>query len=49
MNQILVEDIEDDVLEKLQRRATHNGRSMDDEVIEILRDAVTGEEDNRME
>jgi plasmid stability protein len=36
-------DIDDDVLQKLEERARRNGHSMDDEVREILRDAVKSE------
>jgi plasmid stability protein len=37
-------DIEDDVLEKLQLRAYRNGGTTEQEVIEILRDAVKNDD-----
>lgn len=40
MAQILVRDIEDDVQERLQRRAARHGRSMEAEVRDILSDSV---------
>lgn len=40
MAQIIVRDIEDDVKERLQRRAAQHGCSMEAEVRDILRDAV---------
>src|SRR5258708_10324161 len=40
MAQILVRDIEDDVKERLQRRAARHGRSMEAEIRDILRDVV---------
>ena len=40
MAQIIVRDIEDDVKDRLQRRAARHGRSMEAEVRDILRDAV---------
>lgn len=43
MAQILVRQIEDDVKEKLQRRARQHGRSTEEEVREILRNAVRDE------
>jgi len=44
MAQILVRDIDDDVKERLQRRAARHGRSMEAEVRDILRDSVKDEE-----
>ena len=43
MAQILVRDIEDDVKERLQRRAARHGRSMEAEVRDILRNVVREE------
>jgi len=43
MAQILVRDVEDDVKERLQRRAARHGRSMEAEVRDILRNAVREE------
>ena len=43
MSELLVDDIETDVLEKLQKRARRHGRSTEEEVREILRTAVTSE------
>ena len=48
MAQILVRNIEDSVKVRLQRRARLNGRSMEAEVREILRDTV-GEKRNGSE
>lgn len=45
MGEILVDEIEDDVLKKLQQRARCHGRSTKDEAREILRDAVVNEGD----
>jgi len=44
MAQILVRDIEDDVKQRLQRRALRHGRSMEAEIRDILRDAIKEEE-----
>jgi len=44
MAQILVRDIEDDVKERLQRRAVRHGHSMEAEVRDILRDVVKDEQ-----
>jgi antitoxin FitA len=46
MAQLLVRNLEKTVKAKLQRRAKRNGRSMEEEVREILRDA-TKEEDRQ--
>lgn len=43
MEQLVVDEIEDEVLEKLQERARCHGRSTEDEVREILRTAVITE------
>jgi plasmid stability protein len=43
MAQLVVRNIEDDVKTRLQGRASRNGRSLEEEVREILRDAVKGE------
>lgn len=43
MAQILVRKLDDDVKEKLQKRARRHGRSTEEEVREILRNAVKGE------
>jgi plasmid stability protein len=40
--QLVVRNLEDDVAQKLKRRAKRNARSMEDEVRHILRDAVRG-------
>jgi plasmid stability protein len=40
MAQLVVRQLDDDVKEKLQRRARHHGRSTEEEVREILRNAV---------
>jgi plasmid stability protein len=44
MAQLVVRNIEDTVKERLQQRARRNRRSMEDEVREILRGAVSREE-----
>jgi antitoxin FitA len=43
MGQLLVRHLDDDVKSKLQRRARRHGRSMEEEVRIILRNAVFGE------
>ena len=43
MAQLVVRNIENEVKVKLQRRARRNGRSMEEEVREILRDAAKNE------
>jgi plasmid stability protein len=45
MAQLVVDEIEDDVLEKLQTRARCHGRSTKEEVREILRNAATSNTD----
>jgi len=40
MAQFTVRHLEEDVKARLKRRAAHHGRSMEDEVRHILRDAV---------
>jgi antitoxin FitA len=40
MAQFIVRNLEDDVKVRLKRRAAHHGRSMEDEVRHILRNAV---------
>ncbi len=43
MAQFVVRNIEDAVKARLRRRATRNGRSMEEEVREILRNAINEE------
>ena len=43
MAQLVVRDLENDVKARLQRRARQHGRSMEDEVRNILRQAVATE------
>jgi plasmid stability protein len=43
MAQLVVRNLEDAVKKRLQRRAKRNGRSMEEEAREILRDATRGE------
>ena len=43
MAQFVVRNIEDEVKEGLRRRALRHGRSMEEEIRDILRDAVKGE------
>ena len=45
MAQLVVRNMEDTVKQRLQRRAAHSGRSMEEEVREILRSAVCEEEE----
>lgn len=45
MAQLIVRNIENAVKSRLQRRARRNGRSMEEEVRDILRDAVKQEDD----
>ena len=40
MAQFIVRNLEDDVKARLKRRAAHHGRSMEEEVRHILRNAV---------
>jgi len=47
MAQLLVRKIDDDVKAGLQRRAQRHGRSTEEEVREILRNAVRGESEAR--
>ena len=44
MGQLVVRNIENAVKTRLQRRARRHGRSMEEEVRDILRSAVSGEE-----
>jgi antitoxin FitA len=43
MAQLLVRNIEDEVKERLQQRAIRRGRSLQEEVREILRDSIKQE------
>jgi plasmid stability protein len=43
MAQVIVRNLENDVKVRLKRRAERNGRSMEDEVRQILRNAVKEE------
>ena len=43
MAQLIVRDLENDVKSRLQKRAKRHGRSMEEEVREILRDAAKDE------
>jgi antitoxin FitA len=47
MAQVIVRNLEDAVKRKLQRRAARHGRSMEEEVRDILRDAVKDEDRSR--
>jgi antitoxin FitA len=44
MSQLVVRRLDEDVKDKLKRRAVRHGRSMEEEVRNILRDAVRGED-----
>lgn len=44
MAQLVVRKIEDGVKQRLQRRARRNGRSMEEEARDILRNAVNNED-----
>lgn len=46
MAQLVVRNLEDDVKTRLRRRAARRGRSMEEEVRDILRDAVKKEEES---
>jgi len=43
MAEIVVDDFDDDVMAKLLQRARQHGRALNDEVLEILREAVRNE------
>ena len=45
MAQFIVRNIQTEVKRRLQRRAARNGRSMEEEVRDILRDALKNEKD----
>jgi plasmid stability protein len=47
MAQLVVRQLDDDVKEKLQRRARRHGRSTEEEIREILRNAVRSEGSSR--
>ena len=47
MAQLVVRNIDEDVKSKLQKRARRHGRSTEEEVREILRDAVKEEDRSR--
>jgi plasmid stability protein len=47
MAQVIVRKLDDAVKRKLQRRAARHGRSMEEEIRDILRDAVKDEERTR--
>lgn len=44
MAQFIVRDLEEDVKLRLKRRASRQGRSVEEEIRHILRDAVKGED-----
>jgi plasmid stability protein len=44
MPELVIDEIEDDVLYKIQLRAYQNGRSTQAEAVEILRDAVKSDD-----
>jgi antitoxin FitA len=44
MAQLLVRNLDDDVKQRLRRRAERHGRSMEEEARDILRDALKHEE-----
>ena len=48
MAQVVVRQLDEDVKEKLQRRARRHGRSTEEEIREILRNAVRSEGSIRM-
>ena len=47
MAQLVVRNLEDDVKVRLQRRARRHGHSTEEEVRDILRNAVKGEDEAR--
>ena len=44
MAQLVIRDIEDDVMERLRKRAKARGRSVEEEARDILRNALIAEE-----
>ncbi len=48
MAQLVVRNLDDDVKAKLQKRAKRHGRSTEEEVRDILRDAVKDDEKGRV-
>jgi len=42
MSDVLVKNVPDDVVESSKDRAVRNGRSLDDELLEVLGDAALG-------
>ena len=44
MTELVVNDLEEDVITLLEARAKRHGRSLEEEVLTILRDAVRDEE-----
>jgi plasmid stability protein len=44
MSELVVNDLEAEIVALLEARAQKHGRSLEDEVLEILRDAVKGED-----
>jgi plasmid stability protein len=46
MAQLVVRNLEEEVKARLQRRANRNGQSMEEEVRDILRNAVRAERDD---
>ena len=49
MARILVRDIDDDIVEQLRSRAAQNGRSIEEEIRIILRNALPAEQDEDAE
>ena len=47
MAQLIVRNLEEDVKKRLQRRASRHGRSMEEEVREILRNTLKDEDRRR--
>jgi plasmid stability protein len=47
MAQLIVRNLDDMIKRKLQRRAARHGRSMEEEIRDILRDAVKDEGERR--
>lgn len=46
MSRLLIRDVEDEVKSALEERAKRNGRTLEDEVVEILRKVLDKEEES---
>ncbi|MEB3343586.1 plasmid stability protein [Okeania sp.] len=48
MNSIIIDNFDDDLIVRLQKRAEHSGRSLEAEAKEILRAVLTKNEENSL-